>query len=260
MKIGLIGCGNIGKFILQSINKNGILPGSRIDGIFARNLDHAQQVAVEYSTKAYSTVHDLLQSDIDVVIEAANIQAVKAYSTTVLEHGKDLLLISVGALADRAFFDQLKNICQNKGTKIYLPSGAIGGLDVLKAAMSIGELKSVSITTRKPPQALPGAPLDRESVLFEGPASEAIDQFPQNINVSIILSLVGLGTDKTSVKIISDPGVTKNNHCIEAAGSFGKLTLQVENDPMPSNPKTSFLAALSVLSTLKNRNERIQVG
>ncbi|MBP1931289.1 aspartate dehydrogenase [Ammoniphilus resinae] len=260
MKIGLIGCGNIGKFVLQSVNINGLLPGSRIEGVYSRHYDHANQIASEFVTNAYSSVSDLLQSDIDLVIEAANIYVVKDYAPVILESGKDLLIISVGALAELAFYEQLRQLCQDKKTKIYLPSGAIGGLDVLKAAMSVGQLDSVSITTRKPPQALPGAPLDSESILFEGSASKAIALFPQNINVSIILSLVGLGADKTNVKIISDPGVAKNSHCIEAAGSFGRLKLQVENDPMPNNPKTSFLAALSVLSTLKSRNEFIQVG
>lgn len=260
MRIGLIGCGNIGKFLLQSVNIDGLLPEGKIVAIYDRNEENAKQVAANFNSEAYADVNALIQSDLDLVIEAANIKVVQALAPSILKSGKDLLLISVGAMADGAFFEQLKKLCQENGRKIYLPSGAIGGLDVLKAAMSNGQLNSVSITTRKPPQALPGAPMDQETVLFEGQALKAIELFPQNINVSIILSLAGLGPDKTSVKIIADPKVTKNNHCIEATGAFGKLTLQVENDPMPNNPKTSYLAALSVLSTLKNRNEIIRVG
>ena len=140
-----------------------------------------------------------------------------------LASGKDLVLSSVGALADVDFYQNLEGICQASGTKIHLPSGAIGGLDVLKAAKSIGELESVSIITRKPPQALPGAPADREQVMFEGSANEAIELFPKNINVSIILSLAGLGPDKTRVKIISDPKVRKNSHSIEATWVFREI-------------------------------------
>lgn len=261
MNIGLIGCGNIGKFVLKSVNLDGLLPGGRVVGIYDVNPDYARQVAQEFATEAYADVESLIQSEqVDLIIEAANIKVVEAYAPAILQNGKNLLLISVGALVDGQFYDRLKQLCKENGTKIYLPSGAIGGLDVLKAAKSIGELDAVSITTRKPPQALPGAPLDQESVLFEGSAAEAIKLFPQNINVSIILSLVGLGAEKTKVKIIADPKVDKNNHCIEAKGSFGNLTLQVENDPMPNNPKTSYLAALSILSTLKNNNEVIRVG
>lgn len=260
MRIGLIGGGNIGKFLLQSINIEGLLPNSKIVGLYTRNEIYAKQLAEQYSTERFSTMQLLIQSNVDVIIEAATVQVARDIALPTLESGKDLVLSSVGALADVDFYQSLEKICHEKGTKIYLPSGAIGGLDVLKAAKSIGELESVSIITRKPPRALPGAPTDREHVMFEGSAADAIELFPKNINVSIILSLAGLGPKQTSVKIISDPGVEKNNHIIEATGSFGKLSLQVENNPMPNNPKTSYLAALSVLSSLKNKDASILVG
>jgi aspartate dehydrogenase len=260
MKIGLIGGGNIGKFLLQSINTNKLLADSKIVGIYTRNPKSAEQLASEFDTEIFEDIPSLLQSNIDLVIEAATVEAVKEYAASILKSGKDLVVSSVGALCDVNYFNQLEEICKGNGTKIHLPSGAIGGLDVLKAAKSNGELESVSIITRKPPHALPGAPLDKEHVLFEGSAREAIELFPKNINVSIILSLAGLGPDKTIVKIISDPTIKKNSHMIEAAGSFGKLSLKVENDPMPNNPKTSYLAALSVLSSLKSKDAVIQVG
>ncbi|WP_066072022.1 aspartate dehydrogenase [Neobacillus soli] len=261
MRIGLIGGGNIGKFLLQSINRDGLLPGGKIVGIYTRNQQSGGQLADEFDTENYDDMQSLIQSaDIDLVVEAATIQVVKDYSAAILKSGKDLVLSSVGALADVNFYQNLEGICRDSDTKIHLPAGAIGGLDVLKAAKSVGELKSVSIITRKPPQALPGAPADREQVMFEGSAAEAIELFPKNINVSIILSLAGLGPGQTGVKIISDPSVGKNSHSIEATGSFGKLSLQVENDPMPNNPRTSYLAALSVLSVLKNIDAVVKVG
>lgn len=261
MRIGLIGGGNIGKFLLQRINIEGFLPGGKIVGLYTRNKQTAEQLAAQFDTENYRDIQSLIQSDaIDIVIEAATVEVVKDYAAAILASGKDLVVSSVGALADVDFYQNLEAICQASGTKIHLPSGAIGGLDVLKAARSIGELESVSIITRKPPQALPGAPADREHVMFEGSANEAIELFPKNINVSIILSLAGLGPDQTGVKIISDPTVRKNSHSIEACGSFGKLSLQVENDPMPNNPKTSYLAALSVLSALKNIDAVVKLG
>ncbi|MFB3163227.1 aspartate dehydrogenase [Neobacillus sp. 179-C4.2 HS] len=260
MKIGLIGGGNIGKFLLQSINTHKLLEDSKIIGIYTRNPKSAQQLAAEYDTAVFENIESLLQSDVDLVVEAATVEVVKQNASSILSSGKDLVLSSVGALSDLNFIQSLEKICKVNGKKIHLPSGAIGGLDVLKAAKSNGELESVSIITRKPPQALPGAPLDKEQVLFEGSAREAIELFPKNINVSIILSLAGLGPEKTRVKIISDPSIKKNSHCIEAKGSFGDLSIKVENDPMPNNPKTSYLAALSVLSSLKNKDAVIQVG
>jgi aspartate dehydrogenase len=260
MNIGLIGGGNIGKFLLQSINSSKLLPDSKIVGIYTRNPNSAELLAAEFETEIFADIETLLQSNLDLVIEAATVEVVKEYAAMILASGKDLVLSSVGALCDLDFIHSLEKVCKSSGTKIHLPSGAIGGLDILKAAKSNGELKRVSIITRKPPQALPGAPLDIEHVLFEGSARKAIALFPKNINVSIILSLAGLGPEKTEVTIISDPTVTKNSHSIEAEGSFGKLSLKVENDPMPNNPKTSYLAALSVLSSLKNKDAVIQVG
>lgn len=260
MKLALIGGGNIGKFLLQSINIDGLLPDTKIVGIYTRNQQSANLLAVEYETENFTDIASLLRSNADLVIEAATIQVVKEFAPAILKSGKDLVLSSVGALVDVSFYEKLETICRSKGAKIHLPSGAIGGLDILKAAKSVGELYSVSITTRKPPQALPGASLDKEQVMFDGSASQAIELFPKNINVAIILSLAGIGPDQTGVKIISDPAVKKNSHSIEAIGSFGKLKLQVENDPMPNNPKTSYLAALSVLASLKNRDAIIQVG
>ena len=257
MNIGLIGGGNIGRFLLQSINTNKLLVNSKIVGIYTRNQKSAQQLAAEFDTEVFDDIQSLLQSKIDLVIEAATVEVVKEYAPIILASGKDLVLSSVGALCDLDFFQSLEKICKSSGTKIHLPSGAIGGLDILKAAKSNGELERVSIITRKPPQALPGAPLDGEHVLFEGSARKAIALFPKNINVSIILSLAGLGPEKTEVTIISDPTVTKNSHSIEAVGSFGKLSLKVENDPMPNNPKTiegipARLLVISLMNFLKN--------
>ncbi|MDW7615745.1 aspartate dehydrogenase [Peribacillus simplex] len=261
MRLGLIGCGNIGKFLLQAINNDGLLPGGKIVSIYARREEIAAQLAEEFRTQPFNDVDELLKSDVDLVIEAATIEAAEEYAFKVLKSGKNLLLSSIGVMADAAFEEQSNLICKNNNVNIFLPSGAIGGLDVLKSAKAVNGLESVCITTRKPPNALPaGSSMEEETVLFDGSAAEAIKQFPKNINVAIVLALAGLGSEKTKVKIIADPSVLKNIHLIEASGSFGKLKLEVENDPMPNNPKTSYLAALSVLATLQNKEKSVQIG
>ncbi|MBN6887371.1 aspartate dehydrogenase [Cytobacillus horneckiae] len=260
MKLGLIGGGNIGQFLLQSVNGKQMIPNTTISGMFSRNQKTAQRLADVYQVINHESIESIIQSDVEAIVEAATVQVVEQSAAQILASGKDLILSSVGALADSHFYNELMSICQANGTKIHLPSGAVGGLDILKAAKSNGELEAVSITTTKPPHALENAPKDVRAVIFEGSASEAIKLYPKNINVSIILSLAGLGPEKTNVKIISDPDVKKNSHAIDAFGAFGRLTLTIENDPMPSNPKTSYLAALSVLATLKNKDEWIRVG
>ncbi|PGS50938.1 aspartate dehydrogenase [Bacillus sp. AFS041924] len=260
MKLGLIGCGNIGQFLLQAINKDGMLPGGKIVSIYTRCEESAVQLAKDFETESYTDVEALLHSDVDLVIEAATVEAAEMYAIKVLESGKDLLLSSIGVMADSSFEDRVREVCIRKGVNVYLPSGAIGGLDILKSAKAVNGLNAVSITTRKPPGALSGEALEKEMVLFEGSAAEAIKLYPRNINVAIVLSLAGLGSNKTKVKIIADPSVIKNSHTIEASGAFGKLKLEIENDPMPNNPKTSYLAALSVLAKLQNKDNYVQVG
>ncbi|PFH83302.1 aspartate dehydrogenase [Bacillus sp. AFS088145] len=260
MKLGLIGCGNIGQFLLQAINKDGMLPGGKIVSIYTRCEESGVQLAKEFETENYQSVDALLLSDVDLVIEAATVEAAKEYAIKVLEGGKDLLLSSIGVMADSTFEEEIREVCTRKGINVFLPSGAIGGLDILKSAKAVGGLENVSITTRKPPGALSKEALNKETILFEGSAAEAIKLYPRNINVAIVLSLAGLGANNTKVKIIADPIAIKNSHLIEASGAFGKLKLEIENDPMPNNPKTSYLAALSVLAKLQNKDKYVQVG
>lgn len=113
--------------------------------------------------------------------------------------------------------------------------------------------------TRKPAKAL-GVESEDKFVLFDGPAKEAIQQFPQNANVAITLSLAGLGVEKTRVRIIADPAIKQNIHTIQATGEFGNLEFTFQNYSLPTNPKTSYLTALSLLSTLKSLNKQIQIG
>lgn len=259
-KIGLIGAGNIGKFILESLNMKQLIPNCRISSLYYRSGKEREWFVKKYGVSVFTDFQSFIDQGLDLIIEAATVEAVKEFAPQILRSQADLVIVSVGALADPAFYHDLKQLCETFHTSIYLPSGAIGGLDMIKAANSVGELSYVLITTRKPPQALMNQPIEEETVLFEGSAKEAIARFPKNVNVAILLSLAGLGAEKTKVRVIADPLVTQNTHTIEASGSFGKTLLTIENQPMPSNPKTSYLAALSVIATLKDLHNAIQVG
>lgn len=254
-KVGLIGAGNIGQFLLQQQ-----LPGLAITQVFVRSAEKAQQIQSIDGVQVETDFAAFLAADVDLVVEAATVEAVQQYALPVLERGKDLLVISVGAFVNSSLVRACQTACERHGASLYLPAGAIGGLDVLKAAKVLDGLHSVSLTTRKPPQALLDEPLTEERVLFEGSAKEAIVRFPKNINVAIILSLAGIGVEQTRVRIIADPAVTRNTHTIEARGDFGRMTLTVENDPMPRNPKTSYLAALSALASLQESQSVLKIG
>ena len=197
----------------------------------------------------------------DIVIEAASQAAAKNFSRRVVEHKKDLLLMSVGALADELFLSELLNVVSMYGNHIYIPSGAIAGIDAIKSVK--GMLDSVTLTTTKNPRALAGAPffnsdptrlnsMKKKTLVYEGTAADAVNKFPANINVAAVLSLAGIGTQETKVKIIADPHITLNQHQIEAAGAFGEIAITVRNIPSPNNPKTSFLAVLSAIECLRS--------
>lgn len=262
MKIGLIGCGSIGQFLLQKINEEKLLPQFEITAVFdkrEKSVEKIQALASRYHFRSYRDMKSFLHANIDVVVECANIQFVKDYAIEIVER-KDLLLISIGALADISLYEQLKSISKSKGTKFYLPTGAIGGLDLIKAANISGGLHTVKLVSRKPLAALSDEKLTEETILFEGSAKDAIEKFPKNANVAIALSLAGVGIEKTSVTIIADPNVDKNIHRIQATGEFGKTEMTIENNPSPANPKTSYLTSLSILSVLQSLDDQMMIG
>jgi aspartate dehydrogenase len=214
--------------------------------------------------------HLLSSNPVDIVVEAASQDAVKDVSLSVLQNKKDLMIMSVGALLDESIYDILSDACTDFKKTIYLPSGAIAGLDGIKSVK--GELESLSITTTKHPRSLKGAKffensdinldeINSPTVIFEGTAKEAVSLFPANINVAALLSLTGIGSEKTGVKIVADPNTDKNTHHIVADGTFGKMTFTIENYPDENNPKTSRLAILSAIETLKKYcSNDIQIG
>ena len=214
--------------------------------------------------------HLLSSNPVDIVVEAASQDAVRDAGLSILQNKKDLMIMSVGALLDESIYDILSDACEHFKKTIYLPSGAIAGLDGIKSVKD--ELESVTITTTKHPRSLKGAKffenseinlneINSPTVIFEGTAKEAVLLFPANINVAALLSLTGIGSEKTGVKIIADPNTDKNTHHIEAEGKFGKMTFTIENYPDENNPKTSRLAILSAIQTLRKYcSDDIQIG
>ncbi|MCJ1910018.1 aspartate dehydrogenase [Planococcus ruber] len=258
MNIGIIGTGNIASYLLEQINKQQRAEGQVI-AIFGRNQEMGQQLSERFEADFYTDLQGFLDLPLDIVVEAATVEAAGIYVKHVVEHQKDLVVSSIGVFKDIAFLEELKRLAEAKGTHIYLPSGAIGGLDVLQSAKAADALDHVQITTRKSPASL-GVEAEEEKVIFEGSAFEAVEKFPKNINVALVLAIAGIGAEKTKVRIIVDPDIEQNTHTIEAEGVFGWMELQVQNNPMPSNPKTSLLAALSILSVLQNRGSALRIG
>ncbi len=254
MRLGIIGCGAIGTDVAVYADTM-----NEIEKIYLFDIDKkAEEKLLKKVHKAKcKKVKDFLD-DVDVVFEAASQEAVREYAEIALSAGKDLILMSVGSLFDDKFRGKLEDIAKKKHCKIYVPSGAICGIDGVLSA-SIDKIDEVTLVTTKSPKSL-GKDFDRRTVVFRGSARDAVKKFPQNINVAASLSLAGVGFDKTRVEIVADPVATRNSHKILAHGGFGRLRAEIENMPNPNNPKSSYMASLSAIATLKRIINPIQIG
>lgn len=269
LKIGLIGCGTIGTSICKAID-DGIIE-AELFAIYDRNVDDVERLLSTLKrSKAQVIEPAAMIKQIDLLVECASQEAVYEVIPVALHAHCDVMIMSVGAFADEKLHKTIKELAKDNNCKVYLPSGAIVGLDGLKSA-STGEIYSVTLTTQKPPRGLAGAPyvirnkidLDKingKTVLFEGTANEAVKAFPANVNVAATLSIAGIGFEKTKVRIVANPALTRNIHEISVEGAFGKFTTRVENVPSPTNPKSSYLASLSAIATLKKISNPFQTG
>ena len=269
-RIGLLGCGAIGTQIALAIDSRQI--PATLTHVYDNSKDASSLLVEKLQNKpeVVENPHLLSSNPVDIIVEAASQDAVKDTALSILQNKCDLMIMSVGALLDESIYEILSDACKDFKKTIYLPSGAIAGLDAIKSIR--GELDSLAITTTKHPRSLKGAKffdtsdidldkINASTVIFEGTAKQAVPLFPANINVAALLSLSGIGSEKTNVKIVADPDTDKNTHHIEAIGSFGKMTFTVENFPDSNNPKTSRLAILSAIETLRKYcSDEIQIG
>jgi aspartate dehydrogenase len=250
MRIGLLGCGNIGHIIAEHAT------GFTITAVYDVVPERAQEIARISGGQAYGDFASFLNADIDIVVEAASVVAVWMHAQDVLSHHKNIIIMSVGALADPAFRDQIRKAALASGTKVFIPSGAIFGLDNLKVGR-ISKISRLLLRTTKSPASLNMDAKERR-LIFSGKANECIKAFPKNVNVSVAMSLAA-GQD-TDVELWVDPAIDRNVHELFIEGDFGEAHIQVTNVPSPDNQATSYLAALSILSLLEKMDDPIVVG
>ena len=250
-KIGLIGFGAIAEEVYKKISKK-IIHGYDIVGIFSNDIE-SKNIAKEIKCSSFE---ELLKRKPNIIIEAASIEACKDYAETILRNKIDFICLSVCSFADKNFFKKIFSLCKRINNKLYIPTGAISGLDAIASASLSKELKNVTLIQRKPPKALLSIlklkKIKKEKILLRSTARKVCDKFPKNSNIAATLAICGIGFDKTKVIVIADPKIKKNIAEIEAIGRFGKLKVILENNPS-SNPKTSRLAAMSVILSLNKR-------
>jgi aspartate dehydrogenase len=257
LKVGIVGMGVIGQAVAKAAS--GDIPGVTLAGVTVR--DPAK--AAGYP--AYPL--DALVGRCDLIVEAATQAALREFGPTVLAAGKHLMVLSVGALI--GVLDEWARLAEKHGGRILVPSGAIAGLDGVKAARE-GAITSVTMETRKPPRGLAGAPwierqhidlgaITTETLIFEGPATEAVKAFPANVNVVAAVSLASIGPEKTRIRIYAVPGQERNQHRVTIEGEFGRLTVEIENVPS-ENPRTGKLSYLSAIAMLRELGASVQIG
>lgn len=266
MRVALLGGGTIARLVLEHRP-----PGIEIVAVAGRGpASRGAALAREFAVPYVVGREALLAVRPQAVVEAASHDAVREHLVPLLDAGTSVVVLSAGALADDRLRRDAEAAAARSGALFYVPSGGIGGLDALKTACLAG-VDEVSIQVSKPPAAWRGIPyversgvdlarLEAPRTLFEGPAREGVPHFPQNVNIAAVLSLAGIGMDRTRLKVVADPGLTLNTHTIRVSGACGRMTVVLENVPAPENPKTSWLACYSTLAALRTLEEKTRYG
>jgi len=266
MRVALLGGGTIARLVLQHRT-----PGIEVVALAGRGpQSRGAALAREFSVPYVVGRDPLLAARPAVVVEAASHDAVREHLVPLLQAGVSVVVLSAGALADDALRAAAERAAEESGALLYVPSGGIGGLDALKTAVLCG-VDGVSIRVAKPPAAWKGIPyvenlrvdldaLRAPRTLFEGPARQGVPHFPQNVNIAAVLSLAGIGMDRTRLEVVADPGLTLNTHTIRVSGAAGRMTVVLENVPAPENPKTSWLACYSALAALRSLESKTRYG
>jgi aspartate dehydrogenase len=266
-RIALIGCGAIGTVIAKSID-DGTVPAELVV-VMDKVAGAAESLAamLDPKPKIVNSIEELIESNAQVVVEAASQEAVRGYAESILASGKDLVVMSIGALLDKELRRRLTDAAQRTQTRMYIPSGAIGGIDAIGALGLVG-IVGIVLTVRKNPkglsvylndQGIDPRGITQPRVLYEGDVETAVKLFPANVNVAASLALAS--NSEVKVRVVADPSLERNVHEIEVISNPSNLRLRFENLPHPDNQKTSFLAALSVVRLLQRiAGEELQVG
>jgi len=266
LKIGIVGCGAIGSEIALACV--GLLKEKvELKAIFDISEAKTEGLSKKLNKKITAGSLSEVFKKSDLIVEAAGSGVSAGILRKAIRAKRDVLIMSVGGLINHS---DLIRKARRKKIRVFLPSGAICGIDGLKSAQ-FSEIKEVTLTTKKPPRGLLGAPylkmknidigsIKKEKLIFKGSALEAVRGFPKNINVASLLSIAGLGARRTTVQIITSPDFSRNTHEVTITGGFGRITTKTENVPSEKNPKTSKLAYLSAIATLSGAVDSIKIG
>ena len=264
LKVGIAGLGAVGLNVARRLEEG--IPGLVLAAIAVRDRDKARRNLPGAGERIPIVAAESLAENCDIVIECLPPQLFRSVGLSVIDRGKIFMPLSVGQLLDN--WDLVER-AKKTGARILAPTGALLGLDAVRAAAE-GTIHSVTMVTRKPPNGLEGAPylvergislkgLKEPTKIFDGSAREGARGFPANVNVAAALSLAGIGPDKTRLEIWADPALSRNTHRIEVDADTARFSMAIEGIPS-ENPRTGRIVPLSVIATLRGLVAAIKVG
>jgi aspartate dehydrogenase len=266
IRLAIAGLGAIGLRVAQAIDRSEVA-GMTLVAVSANNENAAAERVAGFSTPPDVLALHELAGHADVVVECAPAAVFREVAEPAIAKGLTFLPLSVGALLGAP---ELIDLAKQTGAQIIVPTGAIIGLDTVRA-MAVGEIHEVTLQTRKPPNGLAGAPhLERNNIdvsgltepllVFKGSAREAAEGFPANVNVAAALGLAGIGVDRTQVEVWADPGLDRNYHSVSITSDSGEATMTIRNIPSKENPKTGLIVANSVIAALHRLTAPLVAG
>ncbi len=265
LRVAIGGFGAIGREIAARLDQG--VAGLALAAVSARDREKARANMSSFRNEVPILPLKELAEHADIIVECAPASVFREIAEPALERGRVFLPLSVGALL---VHDDLTALAERSGGRIVVPTGALLGLDAVRAAAE-GEIHHVAMVTRKPPGGLAGAPhlvengIDVEGLtaplkVFEGSARDGAKGFPANVNVAAALSLAGIGPDRTRLEIWADPTVVRNTHRITVEADSARFEMTIENIPSEINPRTGKITALSALTALKGLVSPLKVG
>jgi aspartate dehydrogenase len=258
LRIALIGWGAINRRVAELLS---LRSSDCVSIVAIGKRDPAAVMSAPANAEILTTPEKLAGLDLDLVLEAASRDAVALWGDSALRSARALVVTSTSAFCETGLLDRLIRLAEDHGSQLIVPPGALAGIDALSAASAM-PLDSVVHRIVKPPAAWRGTEaeslikldgLTRAVTFYSGTAREAATHFPKNANAAVISALAGIGLDRTRVELAADPDVRDNVHMLSVAGAFGKLEIRIENRPLASNPKSSEMAALSLVRIVENR-------
>ena len=273
-RLGIIGFGSIAQSLIDILRDNIsheyvrvclLVRDESVEEVYQQL--KASKAGLAKTVLVHSDLDAFIADAPDLVVECASHSAVRSYVPALLEADIDVIIASIGALADEALYETIKRAAELGNAQITLPAGAIGGIDVMAAA-KLSDITEVVYTGRKPPAAWKGTQAEdavdldaliEETVFFEGTAREAAKAYPKNANVAATLALAGVGFEKTRVKLVADPTTDKNTHSYSVVSDVVSYSVELMSAASPKNPKTSMTTVYSLAREVLNKVSNVAI-